>query len=101
MVEKLTLWDQAAHAVARSKGTHFQAVFRRLLPRLGYQSAVWAIAHRLCRLVWKILHQGIRYIEQGIESEPKLLIYRAKYPAKQLRKFGYNVQITPANGAPA
>ena len=91
----------AAHAAARSKGTHFQAVFRRLLPRLGYQSAVWAIAHRLCRLVWKILHQGIRYIEQGIQSEPKLLIYRAKYLAKHLRKFGYNVQITPANGAPA
>jgi transposase len=93
--------NQAAHAAARSKATHFQAVFRRLLPRLGYQSAVWAIAHRLCRLVWKILHQGIRYIEQGIESEPKLLIYRAQSLAKQLRKFGYNVQITPANGAPA
>jgi len=93
--------NQAAHAAARSKGTHFQAAFRRLLPRLGYQSAVWAIAHRLCRLVWKILHEGIRYIEQGIESEPKLLIYRAKYLVKQLRKFGYNVQITPANGAPA
>ncbi|MCU1248062.1 MAG: hypothetical protein JWQ49_1091 [Edaphobacter sp.] len=67
----------------------------------GYQSAVWAIAHRLSRLVWKILPQGIRYIEQGIESEPKLLIYRAKYLAKQLRKFGYNVQITYANEAPA
>ena len=58
--------NQAANAAARSKGTHFQAVFRRLLPRLGYQSAVWAIAHRLCRLVWKILHEGIRYIERGI-----------------------------------
>src|ERR1700738_844023 len=93
--------SQAANAAARSKGTHFQAVFRRLLPRLGYQSAVWAIAHRLCRLVWKILHEGIRYIEQGIESEPKLLIHRAQYLAKQLRKFGYNVQITPDNRAPA
>ena len=93
--------NQAAHAAARSKGTHFQAVFRRLLPRLGYQSAVWAIAHRLCRLIWKILHEGIRYIEQGIESEPKLLMYRAQYLAKQLRKFGYSVQITLANNAPA
>jgi transposase len=93
--------NQAAHAAARSKGTHFQAVFRRLLPRLGYQSAVWAIAHRLCRLVWKILHEGIRYIEQGIESEPKLLIHRAQYLARQLRRFGYNVQITPDNRAPA
>jgi transposase len=93
--------NQAANSAARSKGTHFQAVFRRLLPRLGYQSAVWAIAHRLCRLVWKILHEGIRYIEQGIESEPKLLISRARSLAKQLRKFGYDIQITPAYGAPA
>jgi transposase len=93
--------NQAAHAAARSKGTHFQAVFRRLLPRLGYQSAVWAIAHRLCRLIWKILHEGIRYIEQGIESKPKLFIYRAQYLANQLRKFGYNDQITPANSSPA
>ena len=93
--------NQAAHAAARSKGTHFQAVFRRLLPRLGYQSAVWAIAHRLCRLVWKILHEGIRYIEQGTESEPRLLIYRAQSLAKQLRKFGYNIHITPPNIAPA
>jgi transposase len=93
--------NQAANAAARSKGTHFQAVFRRLLPRLGYQSAVWAIAHRLCRLAWKILHEGIRYVEQGIESSPKFLLTRARSLAKQLRKFGYNVQITPASGAPA
>jgi hypothetical protein len=25
------------------KGSHFQVVFRRLLPRLGYQSAIWAV----------------------------------------------------------
>jgi transposase len=93
--------NQAAHAAARSKGTHFQAVFRFLLPRLGYQSAVWVVAHRLCRMVWKILHEGIRYIEQVVEAEPKLLIYRAKYIARQLRKFGYNAQITPTSSAPA
>ena len=52
-------------------------------------------------LVWKILHEGIRYIELGTEAEPKLLIYRAQSLAKQLRKFGYSVQITPANRAPA
>lgn len=93
--------NQVAHAAARSKDTHFQAVFRRLLPRLGYQSAIWAIAHRICRLVWKILHQGTRYVEQGIESEPKLLIHRAKALARQLHKFGYSVQITSNNSATA
>lgn len=93
--------NQAAHAAARSKGCHFQAVFRRLLPRLGYKSAIWAIAHRLCRLVWKILHEGIRYIEQSTESEPILLIHRAKALARQLRKFGYNIQITANDSATA
>ena len=53
--------NQAAHAAVRKNGSHFKAVFRRLLPRLGYQSAIWAIAHRLCRLVWKILHEGVRF----------------------------------------
>jgi hypothetical protein len=38
---------------------------------LGYQSAIWAVAHRLCRVVWKILHEGVRFIEHGIEPDPK------------------------------
>ena len=50
--------NQAAHAAVKKRGSYFQVVFRRLLPRLGYQSAIWAIAHRLCRVVWKILHEG-------------------------------------------
>jgi transposase len=93
--------NQAAHAAARSRGTSFQAVFRRLLPRLGYKSAIWAIAHRLCRLVWKILHLGVSYIEQDTASQPNLLIHRAKYLAQQLRKFGYDLRVTTANPVPA
>jgi transposase len=91
------LLNQAAHAAARSKGTHFQAVFRRLLPRLGYQSAIWAIAHRICRVVWKILHEGVDYVEYGVGAEPQALMNRAKYLARQLRKFGYDLRITNTN----
>jgi len=50
--------NQAAHAAVAKKGSHYQVVFRHLLPRLGYKSAIWAVAHRLCRVVWKILHDG-------------------------------------------
>ena len=63
--------NQAAHAAVAKKGSHFQVVFRRLLPRLGYKSAIWAVARRLCRLVWKILHEEVRFIEQGCEVGPK------------------------------
>jgi len=93
--------NQVAHAAARKKGGYFQAVFRRQLPRLGYKSAIWAIAHRLCRVVWKILHDGVRFIEQGTECDPKLQKHRARTLARALRKLGYNVRITPINPSAA
>lgn len=93
--------NQGAHAAVRKKGSHFQAVFRRLLPRLDYQSAVWAIAHRLCRVVLKIMHEGMRYIKHVSESDPKVRKHRAANPARALRRLGYNVQITAVDPAPA
>jgi transposase len=91
---------QAAQAAVKKKGCHFQAVFRRLLPRLGYKGAIWAIAHRLGRLLWKILHDGVTYIEQGQETNPAAKKRRAQKLAKQLRQLGYNVTITPATTSP-
>jgi len=72
-------------------------VFRRLLPRWGYKSAIWAIAHRLCRLVWKILDGGVRFIERGSEVTPQAKKERAQMLARALRKLGYQVTITPIN----
>ena len=89
--------NQAAHAAVKKKGSHFQAVFRRLLPRLGYQAAIWAIAHRLCRVVWKLLHERVRFIEHGSEPNPKLRNQRARILARALRRLGYDVAITPTN----
>jgi hypothetical protein len=52
--------------------------FRRWLPRMGYKKAVWAIAHRLCRLIWKDLHDGVAYVEKGFEPNPKALKERRR-----------------------
>jgi transposase len=93
--------NQAAHAAVKKNGSHFQAVFRRLLPRLGYQSAIWAIAHRLCRVVWKILHEGVRFNEQGHELDPKAKKQSARMLTRALRKLGYEVAIRPMNPATA
>jgi transposase len=91
--------NQAAHAAVKKRGSYFQAVFRRLLPRLGYQSAIWAVAHRLCRLMWKILHDGVRFIEYGSEPDPQTKKRHARRLALALRKLGYQVAITPINFA--
>src|ERR1700745_2680598 len=61
--------NQSAHAAVKKKGSQLQEVFRRLLPRLGYPSAIWAVAHRLGRLIWKVLHEGLRFIEQGRQPD--------------------------------
>jgi transposase len=88
---------QAAEAAVRKKGGHFQTVFRRLLPRLGYKGAIWAIAKRLGRLLWKILHDRVTYVEQGTEATPQAKKRRAQELAQALRKLGYQVTLTPDN----
>ena len=57
--------NQAANAAVKAKRTIFAIVYRRLVPRLGHAQAIGAITHRLCRLIWKILHKSVRYEERG------------------------------------
>jgi len=89
------LLTQAAQAAVHKKGSRMQAVFRRLLPRLGYQQAIWAIAHRLCRLVWKILHDQVRFREQGLVENLQNQKRRVQKMLQALRKLGYTAQLTP------
>ncbi len=39
--------NRAANAAAKSKGTIFEIVYRRLVSRLGHNQTIGAIAHRL------------------------------------------------------
>jgi transposase len=86
------LLNQAAHAAVKTKGSVFEWVFGRLRTRLAYQEAIWAIAHRLCRLIWKILHQGVRYEERGPAVSAKSNRSRATRMIRELRKLGYRVE---------
>lgn len=86
------LLNQAAHAAVKTKGSIFELTFKRLLPRLQYQGAIWAIAHRLCRLLWKILHQGIRYEERGPAVSAKSRRTRTARMIRELQKLGYRIE---------
>ena len=87
------LLAEAAQAAVKKKDSHFQNVFRRFLPKLGYPGALWVVAHRLARLVWKILHDGVSYLEQAPETNPQARQLRAKKLAQALRKLGYSVTL--------
>jgi transposase len=92
--------DQAAHAAVKKKGSHFQSLFRRFLPRLGYNGAIWLVAHRLARLTWKILHDGVRYVEQGQQTDSRNRKRRAQKLVQSLRKLGYAVALTTIQPEP-
>jgi transposase len=88
--------NQAANAAVKAKGTIFAVVYRRLVPRLGHAQAIGAIAHRLCRLIWKILHQGVRYEERGPAVSQEAKKVRARKMIRELRSLGYRVELLPA-----
>ena len=86
------LLNQAANAAVKTKGSFFQLVYRRLVPRLGHAQTIWAIAHRLCRLIWKILHQGVDYEERGPDVSRERSQRRIAKMIRDLRKLGYQVE---------
>jgi hypothetical protein len=53
------------------------------------------MAHKICRVVWKILHQGVRYIEYGEYPNPQARKRRVQRMLQSLRKLGFEVNVTP------
>jgi len=91
--------NQTANAAARSKGSIFEIVYRRSVPRLGHNQAIGAIAHRQCRLIWLLLHQGVRYEERGPAVTKQSKQRRTARMIRQLRSLGYRIE--PPNPPPS
>jgi len=84
--------NQAANAAVKHKGSIFEIVYRRYVPRLGHFKAIGAIAHRLCQLIWIILHKGVRYEERGPAVSEKAKRGRTSRMIRTLRALGYRVE---------
>jgi hypothetical protein len=55
---------------------------------LRHAQAIGAIAHWLCRLIWKILYQGIQCEERGPDNKQSKAA-RARKMIRELRSLGY------------
>ena len=84
--------NQTANAAVRAKGSIFEMVYRRTVPRLGHQQTIGAVAHRQCRLIWKILRQGVRYEERGPAVSKQSKQRRTARMIRELRSLGYRVE---------
>lgn len=82
---------QAAQAAARTKDSHLQHVFKKLVVRLGYVKAIWAVAHRICIIVWKVLHKGERFVEFSGTRNPKAVQRAINHHLQALRRLGYPI----------
>jgi transposase len=94
--------NQAANAAVKTKGSIFEIVYHRQVPRMGHNPAIGTIAHRLCRLTWILLHRQVRYEERGPGVIEKRKRKRTERMIRELRKLGYRVDpasIQPSNPA--
>jgi transposase len=87
------LLNQVANAAVKVKGSIFEIIYRRCVPRLGHNQAIGVIAHRQCRLIWLILHQGARYEERGPAVSKQSRYQRTWRMIRQLRYLGYRIEL--------
>jgi len=90
---------QAAQAAVKTKNSYFQVRFRRLLPRLGYVKSIWAIARNLSVAIWKILHEGVEYVERGQATTAQSAQRRLQRLKRELRLLGYSDDLKPIQAA--
>jgi hypothetical protein len=89
---------------SRPKGVSFSSCIGawRLVVRLGHAQAIGAIAHRLCRLIWKMRHDGVTHEERGPAVTKHRAQRRAAKMIRELRALGYRVeQVSAPASSPA
>ncbi|HXW90861.1 MAG TPA: IS110 family transposase [Terriglobales bacterium] len=86
--------NQCANAAVKRKGSIFEILYRRLVPRLRHKKTIGAIAHRMCQLIWIILHQGVCYEERGPAVSEQSKRARTARMIRTLQMLGYRVEFS-------
>src|SRR5579859_5548551 len=90
-----TALRMAALTLMRSR-TYLGAQYRRLRTKLGAPKAITAMAHRLARLVYRMLKYGQQYVDKGAEYyEHRYRRQQIEFLRKKAAKLG--LQITMAH----
>jgi len=80
---------QIAWAAIHTKDTFFAAWFARLLPRVEGKGAAWAVAHRIAKVIWLMLHEGVEYQEKGAATaNPRTLARKLRRLLREFERAG-------------
>jgi transposase len=87
-----TALRQAANTLMRSR-SYLGAQYRRLRTKLGAPKAITAMAHRLARLVYRMLKYGQNYVDKGTEHyEERFRQQQIQLLRKRAAKLGLQVE---------
>jgi hypothetical protein len=84
---------QIAWAAIHTKDTFFAGLFARLKPKVDGKGAAWAVAHRIAKVVWLILHQQVEHRERGsAPPNERTLVRKFKRLVKEFGSLGLDVR---------
>ncbi len=73
----------AANTLSRSKG-YLGDYFRRMKSKLGYNQAIIAVAHKLARIIYKMVQMGVEY-DETIDRDKNIIMLTLKQKTLQKR----------------
>jgi transposase len=87
------LLSQIAWAAIHTKESFFAGLFGRLKPRLEAKGAAWAVAHRISKVIWRVLHDGVEYQEKGTAApNARTLARKLRRLQKECARAGIDLQ---------
>jgi hypothetical protein len=80
---------QIAWAAIHTKDTFFAGLFARVKPKVEGKGAAWAVAHRIAKVIWLVLHQEVEYQEKGsAPPNERTLVRKFKRLVKEFGSLG-------------
>ena len=90
----------AATALEQSESA-LGAYLRRMKAKLGAPAAITATAHKLARLIYRLVKYGEAYVREGLDAyEKKFQEQRVKRLTKQAKALGFQLVQAPTTDAP-
>jgi transposase len=84
---------QVAWAAIHTKKSFFAGLFARLKPRVEGKGAAWAVAHRIAKVIWLVLHEEVEYQEKGpAPPNERTLVRKLRRMVKEFGQLGLDVR---------
>lgn len=84
---------QIAWGAIHTKNSFFSELFARFKPRLEAKGANWAVAHRIAKIIWLILHDEVNYEEKGpAPLNPRTLVRKVRRLVSQFETQGMDIR---------